>query len=98
MKRHELTVKKLVKAEPGSILFSGEVKDDETGLVINGTGKILKYVVVRGHTYHSWCIYIEDCYLSMTIPEIKSYGNKIMKTTARKFIRAQKDAWDLWRY
>ncbi len=93
----ELTKEDIVNAEPGQILFAGQMKDSEEGLFINGTGKLLKYVAVRGIGYHDWTIYAEDCYRDMTFEEVKTTGHKILMSTAKKFVSAPEDVWDLWR-
>lgn len=98
MIRIELNKEDIVKAEPGQILFAGQMKDSPDSLYINGTGKTLKYVAVRGKGYHDWTIYAEDCYKDMTYEEVKTNGHKILMSTAQKFVSATKDVWELWRY
>ena len=86
----------LQNAEPSSILFQGKIVDSSEGFYINGTEKMLKYIVCRGGAV-DWCIYVEDCYRDMDWSEVKTNGNKIFKSTAKVVIDADEEVWNRWR-
>ncbi|NCD07327.1 MAG: hypothetical protein EOL97_14535 [Spirochaetia bacterium] len=94
--KHKLTMEMLENAEPNSVLFQGEIEDSPNGFYINGTKKMLKYVVCRGGV-PDWCIYAEDCYRDMSFEEVKRVGHKVLKETAKVVIEADKEVFGWYR-
>ena len=76
--KHKLNMYILENAKPNSILFTGEIVDSEKGFNMWGTGKTLKYVLVR-RGIKDWCIYCE--YLEKNYPNnhIFARGQKVPK-------------------
>jgi len=95
--KHKLRLEDLKNGQPGQVLFSGMIEDNQNGLFINGTNKLLKYVAVRGIGYYDWTIYREDCYRDMIFSEVKMFGHKLLKSNAKLIVEASKEVWDLWR-
>jgi hypothetical protein len=68
-----LTVEKLKSLERG-IFAQGEVKDDPTGCNMANTGKMMRWVAVRGDI-HDWAIYCQNPhYIDSTDPDVLAVG------------------------
>ena len=68
-----LTIKKLKEMEPG-IFAKGEIVDSPDGCNMANTGKIMRWVAVRGGIY-DWAIYTQNPhYIDSTDPEIVAVG------------------------
>jgi hypothetical protein len=67
----ELTLQDLKELAPNSIFASGEILDNPEGVNMTGSGKMLRWVAVRGGI-HDWAIY---CHFADKTKEwIKNHG------------------------
>lgn len=94
--KYDLTLEMLNRGKPFEILCKGEIEDSVSGFHLNRTGKIIKWVAIRGFV-NDWCIYTESCYKNMTYQEICTNGDKILSSTAKKVINADKEVWGRYR-
>lgn len=93
-----LTLKKLEKMKPG-IFAQGEVKDNPQGINIADTGKVLKWVAVRG-TIEDWAIYIDNPYDPRSdFQNVADYGDKIHNLDyIQKLVPCDKEALEMYRH
>ncbi len=68
-----LTLQKLKDLKPG-IFASGTTIDSPEGANMMNTGKVLKWVAVRGQ-FHDWAIYCQ--YEGWTDEQIRDVGEKV---------------------
>lgn len=80
----------------GRVIFRGEAEDSPLGLHLNRTGKMIKWMAIKGYV-NDWTIYTEDCYRDMDWSEIMTNGHKILPSTAKQIINAPEEVWDMWR-
>ena len=74
--RKILDMEDLRKIPNGTIFSKGEVVDGPEGINIDGSGKMLKYVAVKGWA-NDWAVYV---HLSEEhdYQFVRSYGNKVI--------------------
>lgn len=71
-----LTLKNLKEMNPGIFAY-GMVVDNVEGVNIGNTGRVLKWVAVRGQI-HDWAIYIDNPHsLQQNYIQVSKYGDKI---------------------
>jgi len=95
MKKYKLTMKQLNEMMQGEIC-RGEMIDNPDGFHINGTGKLLKWVAMRG-SINDWCIYTESCWEDMDYETVITNGNKISPEMAKKVIDGSEEVWQRYR-
>ena len=91
----KLTLKQLKKMQPG-IFASGTVSDNPTGINITNSGKLLRWVAVRGQI-HDWAIY---CYWADASEEyVKDHGDKVYsEKNIKKLVPCSDKAFEMYRY
>lgn len=92
-----LTLKKLKEMKQGMFAL-GEVIDDPTGANMANTGKMIKWVAVRGG-YHDWCIYCDNPYSPCSsYTEVASVGDKITnREYITRLVPCDKEALEMYR-
>lgn len=69
----KLTLQKLKELPPG-IFAKGEILDGPTGCNVANTGKMMRWVAVRGDI-HDWAIYTQNPhYINSEDPEVVAVG------------------------
>jgi hypothetical protein len=91
-----LTLEKLKKMKEG-IFAKGEVVDSDKGVNMANTGKILKWVAVKG--YHDWAIYIDNPFMPQPNHEwVARIGDKIHdREYIRKLVPCDDEALKMYR-
>ena len=84
--------------EPG-IFAQGEIKDIQEVCNVANTGKIMKWVAVRGNI-HDWCIYTDNPYSPQYSYEgVRDMGDKISgEANIKKLVPCDDEAFDMYRY
>lgn len=91
-----LTLEKLKKIKPGSIFATGCAMDMENGVFMANTGKLLRWVAVKGHGYDDWSIYAHFAAHSKEF--IKSQGDKVvLEVHIRRCVPCDDEALALYR-
>lgn len=91
-----LTVEKLKAIAPGTMFATGKAFDNEDGVFMANTGKMLKWIAVKGHGYDDWCIYAhlaehDEAY-------IRSQGDKVCDpANIRRCVPCDSEAMALYR-
>ena len=88
-----ITVQKLKLIDPLSIFASGIDIDNEQGINIASTNKLIKWVAVKGQFY-TWCIYVGMASKSYQI--IRDRGLKISLSEARTLLLAPEQVFELY--
>ena len=70
-----LTYEKFKEIAPGITFLKGILPDDPTGLHMTGSGKMLKWVAVKGWI-NDWCIY--TYWADNDFSFIESNGDKVL--------------------
>lgn len=90
-----LTLEMLKKMDPG-IFAKGEMVDSPLGINITNSGKMLRWVAVRGGMY-DWTIYCHWAFNSFEF--VKQQGDKVFtKETIRRLIPCTDEAFQMYRY
>ncbi len=90
-----LTLKKLKEMKPG-IFATGIVSDNSVGVNMTNSGRLLRWVAVRGGM-HDWKIYCHWAYNSEQW--IKDRGDKIHDmNSVKKLVKASKKALEMYRH
>ena len=91
-----LTLEKLKEMKPDTIFAKGEIVDSPDGINMTNSGKMLKWIVIRGGI-HDWAIY---CHLAEKDYEwIKDYGDKVhSKENIKKLVSCDDEAFKMYRY
>ena len=86
-----------LKAVPAQTIFAkGEVVDSPEGLNITNSGKMLKWVAVRGVIY-DWAVYCH--YADKDYEWVKDNGDKVFREeNIRKLVPCTDEVFDLYRY
>ena len=92
-----LTLQRLKDMKPG-IFAQGEVVDSPKGANMANTGKMMKWVAVRGDI-HDWAIYTDNPFTPQSSFEgVRDYGDKIHdRDVVQKLVPCEKEALALYR-
>lgn len=84
--------------KPG-IFTSGEVIDSPKGINMANTGKIIKWVAVRGGI-HDWAIYTDNPYTPMSSFEgVRDRGDKVYDgENIKKLVECDDEAFNMYRF
>lgn len=70
-----ITIDLLEKSKPGTILAKGESSDEPHALDLAGTGRMVRWVAVRGQGWADWAIYAQNPnYLDTNDPDVIAVG------------------------
>ncbi len=96
METKELTVKQLEGMQPG-IFAKGEIVDSPEGINMSNSGRMLKWVAVRGGGIPDWAIY---CHFADKDWEwIRNCGDKVCdKKNIKKLVLCTDEAFRKYRY
>ena len=90
-----LTVEMLKAMPPNTIFAAGKFVDDET-INFMLTGKLLRWVAVRGGI-HDWCIYAQEA--SWSPESIARHGDKIYsERIVESLVPCNNEAFGMYRY
>lgn len=92
-----LTRQQLIDLEPG-IFAKGETTDDIKGVNVSGSGKVIKWVAVRG-TIDDWALYVESPWNpAIDYDFVRRLGDKIAsEVLVRKLVPCDDGAWGRYR-
>ena len=91
-----LNMKSFSKIDYGKVFAKGEIIDNDEGLCFDRSGKMLKWVAVKGYA-DDWCVYAHLA--DNTFDFVKSYGNKVtMKENIQKVVPCEEDVFECYRY
>jgi len=91
-----LTLKKLKAMKPGEVIASGTVSDNPTGINMTNSGKLLRWVAVRG-IIHDWSIYCH--WAEASDAYVKSNGDKVNdEKNIKKLVPCSKLAFEMYRH
>lgn len=92
----KLTKETIEQALPNSIIYKGETTDDENGLNMTGSGKVLKFVVCRGGIA-DWCIYTH--FSDRTFEQIAHLGDKPhSREQIANIVEFDNEVWTMYRH
>ena len=90
-----LTLEQLKAMKPDTIFDSGQATDDASGINMDTTGRLLRWVAVRGGS-HDWAIYCDLLY--KTIDEVRDTGNKVHdRETVKRLVPCNDEALAMYR-
>ncbi|OGY24255.1 MAG: hypothetical protein A2Y57_04190 [Candidatus Woykebacteria bacterium RBG_13_40_7b] len=94
-----LTLKELKEMEPDTIFAQGEIKDSPAGINMAGTGKVMKWVAVRGGI-EDWAIYCDNPFQpQLSYEGVRDYGDKLkMEEHIKKLVPCDDEAFKMYRY
>jgi len=91
-----LNMKSFKKIDSGRIFAKGEIIDSDEGLCFDRSGKMLKWVAVKGHV-NDWCVYAHLA--ENTFNFVRSYGNKVTtKENIQRVVPCEQDVFECYRY
>lgn len=91
-----LTLEDLKNMEPKTIIAKGEVLDSPIGINITNSGKMLRWVAVRGGI-HDWCIYCH--FANKSYEYIRASGDKIIfEENIKRLVPCTIEAFKMYRY
>jgi len=91
-----LTLQKLKDMAPNTIFAQGEMIDSLEGINITNSGKMLKWIAIRGDI-HDWTIYCH--FAEKDYAWIKRFGDKIFtERNIRKLVECNDEAFNMYRY
>ena len=91
-----LTLKKLKEMKPHTIFAKGKKYDDASGINMTRSGKLLKWVAVRGDI-HDWAIYCD--WANKSWEDVKDLGNKVtLERNIRKLVECDDGSFKMYRY
>lgn len=87
-----------LKALPQHTIFAqGVIEDSPVGINMTNSGKLLKWVAVRGGI-HDWAIYC-GWDTGNTYESVKEYGDKVCsEENIKKLVPCTKEAFEMYRY
>lgn len=92
----KLTLQKLMETEPDTIFASGLIVDSPKGINMINSGKMLRWVAVRGRI-HDWAIYCD--YEEKSEEEVKNYGEKVRnEENIKKLVDCSSEVFEMYRY
>jgi hypothetical protein len=90
-----LTIQKLKDMEPGTIIAQGTCMDNEYGINATRSGRLLRWVAVRGGI-HDWTIYYH--WASESLEFVKAHGDKLFNLdTIRRLVPCDDEAFEIYR-
>lgn len=91
-----LTLEKLKTLSPNQIFAAGKVIDSPEGINITNSGRLLKWVAVRGDI-PDWAIY---CHFDeKTYDYVHNYGDKVFsERNIKKLVPCKGEAFDNYRF
>ena len=91
-----LILEDLKNMEPKAIIAKGEALDSPIGINMTNSGKMLRWIAVRG-VIHDWCIY---CYFANKSYEwIRGFGDKVRtEETIKRLVPCSIEAFEKYRY
>ena len=91
-----ITLQKLKDMKPGTIFAEGIAMDSPGGLFMANTGKVLRWIAVRGGIY-DWAIY---CHFADKSTEyVKSQGDKVISAkNIKMLVSCSNEAFKMYRY
>ncbi len=91
-----LTIKDLKELQPG-IFATGIIRDEPGGLNMSGSGRLLKWVAVRGGDIYDWCIYCHFTDEDMRYTERR--GDKVCAVdNIKRLVPCDDEAFQMYRY
>ena len=91
-----LNMKSFFDIAPGKVFARGEIIDSPEGLHMERTGRMLKWVAVKGYV-NDWCVYTH--FAKNNWDFIKKSGNKVTgKENIQKVVPCEEDVFDCYRY
>ena len=91
-----ITLDMLKAMQPNKIFATGEILDNPEGLNMTNSGKMLKWVAVRGGIY-DWAIYCH--WVENSKAWIQAHGDKVYnKQNIRKLVECDDEAFKMYRY
>ena len=95
--KNMLTLQRLKEMKPG-IFAQGEVVDNPEGANMANTGKMIKWVAVRG-SIHDWAIYTDNPFSPMDSFEgVRDMGDKVHNREAvKKLVSCDDEALEMYR-
>jgi len=92
-----LTLKMLKEMAPHTIIATGCMEDNPLGLYMAGTGRMLRWVAVRGGI-HDWAIYAHFA-SDHTVDDVRREGDKvIMENNIKRLVPCDDEAFAMYRY
>ena len=90
-----LTIEKLKEMELRSVFARGEIVDSPDGINMSNSGKMLKWVAVRG-VIHDWTIYCH--FASKDYDWIRSQGDKVGDpNNIKRLVPCDDEAFEMYR-
>jgi len=91
-----LTLQKLKEMKPDTIFTQGEIIDSPEGINMTNSGRMLKWVAVRGGI-HDWAIYCH--FANNTYEWVYRFGDKVYsKGNIKKLVNCDDEAFKMYRY
>ena len=91
-----LTLKQLKEMPEHTVFAKGETHDGPNGCNMTGSGKILRWVAVRGEV-HDWCIYVG--WVTKPFDIVRSNGDKVLgEINIRRLVPCTDEAFEMYRY
>lgn len=83
----------------GTIFAKGEVVDSPEGANMANTGKMMKWVVVRGDI-HDWAIYSDNPYMPQpSFEAVRDWGDKITgEQNIKRLVPCDDESFNQYRY
>ena len=92
-----LTVEELKNMTPGVRFASGFVLDNPDGVNMSNSGKLLRWVAIRGKGYHDWAIYIH--FADRSEDAAAQEGDKVcLERHIKQLIPCEDEAFGLYRF
>ena len=89
-------MKSFLKIDSGKVFAQGEIMDSPEGLHMARTGKLLKWVAVKGYA-NDWCIYAHFADRGFGFVE-RSGDKATMKEHIQKLVPCDEDVFERYRY
>ncbi len=91
-----LTLKKLKEMDPRTIFAKGEIVDSPDGINMTGSGKLLRWIAVRG-MIHDWAIYCH--WADKSYEWIRRSGDKVhSKENIKRVVNCTDESFEMYRH
>lgn len=91
-----LTLEDLKNMEPKAIIAKGEALDSPIGINMTNSGKMLRWIAVRG-AIHDWCIYYHLA--DKNYEWIRGFGDKVTsEENIKRLVPCSIEAFEKYRY